>query len=75
METHATDEKVSVKDAAPVSDAVSDDAHPETLTKEQARRLRLKTDLVVMPLAVITMTLAFLDKVSTRPVALHRERN
>lgn len=33
------------------------------LTKAQARRLLLKTDLVVMPLAVLSMTLAFLDKV------------
>lgn len=35
-----------------------------TLTKAQAKRLVLKTDLVVMPLAIICMTIAFLDKVS-----------
>ncbi|KAH6695453.1 allantoate permease, partial [Plectosphaerella plurivora] len=34
----------------------------QELTKAQARRLLLKTDLVVTPLAVISMTLAFLDK-------------
>lgn len=34
------------------------------LTPARARRLLLKTDLVVMPLAVLSMTLAFLDKVS-----------
>ncbi|KAG9256611.1 major facilitator superfamily domain-containing protein [Emericellopsis atlantica] len=34
----------------------------EDLTKAQARRLVLKTDLVVTPLAVLAMTLAFLDK-------------
>ncbi|KAF7531249.1 hypothetical protein G7054_g9046 [Neopestalotiopsis clavispora] len=32
------------------------------LTPARARRLLLKTDLVVMPLAVLSMTLAFLDK-------------
>lgn len=35
------------------------------LTPARARRLVLKTDLVVMPLAVLSMTLAFLDKVSS----------
>ncbi|KAH7316931.1 major facilitator superfamily domain-containing protein [Stachybotrys elegans] len=34
----------------------------EQLSKEQASRLLLKTDLVVMPLAILSMTLAFLDK-------------
>ena len=34
------------------------------LSKAQAKRLLLKTDLVVMPLAVLSMTLAFLDKVN-----------
>lgn len=34
------------------------------LTPARARRLVLKTDLVIMPLAVLSMTLAFLDKVS-----------
>ncbi|KAI0176849.1 major facilitator superfamily domain-containing protein [Pestalotiopsis sp. NC0098] len=32
------------------------------LTPARARRLVLKTDLVIMPLAVLSMTLAFLDK-------------
>lgn len=31
-------------------------------TPAQNKRLRLKTDLVVLPCAVISMTLAFLDK-------------
>lgn len=35
----------------------------EDLSKAQARRLVWKTDLVVTPLAVLAMTLAFLDKV------------
>lgn len=35
----------------------------EILTKAQRKRLVLKTDLVVMPLAIICMTIAFLDKV------------
>lgn len=33
------------------------------ISKADAKRLLLKTDLVVMPLAVLSMTLAFLDKV------------
>lgn len=37
-------------------------AMAQELTKSQAKRLLLKTDLVVMPLAIISMTLAFLDK-------------
>jgi hypothetical protein len=43
----------------------SDRAQDEVLelTKAQSKRLLLKTDLVVMPLAVLSMTLAFLDKV------------
>ena len=36
----------------------------EALTKDQRRSLVWKTDLVVMPLAIICMTIAFLDKVS-----------
>lgn len=36
----------------------------EAITNAQSRRLLLKTDLVVLPLIVISMTLAFLDKVS-----------
>lgn len=34
------------------------------ISKADAKRLLLKTDLVVMPLAVLSMTLAFLDKVT-----------
>jgi len=33
----------------------------------KCRQVRIKTDLVVMPLITISMTLAFLDKVSTSP--------
>lgn len=36
----------------------------ESLTKAQRKRLVLKTDLVIMPLAIVCMTIAFLDKVS-----------
>ena len=35
---------------------------PEIL-EAQAKRILLKTDLVIMPLIVLSMTLAFLDKV------------
>lgn len=43
------------------------------LSKAQAARLLLKTDLVVMPLAILSMTLAFLDKVgSNNPCRLRR---
>ncbi|KAH7145603.1 major facilitator superfamily domain-containing protein [Dactylonectria estremocensis] len=45
-------------------DIVSTEGHGSDtqVTKAQAKRLLLKTDLVVMPLAVLSMTLAFLDK-------------
>lgn len=36
----------------------------EVLSEEQSKRLRLKADLVVLPIMVIASTLAFLDKVS-----------
>jgi hypothetical protein len=35
------------------------------ITDAQAKRILLKTDLVIMPLIVLSMTLAFLDKVRT----------
>jgi hypothetical protein len=34
----------------------------KSLTKAQRKRLVLKTDLVIMPLAIVCMTIAFLDK-------------
>ncbi|KAM0294251.1 hypothetical protein HYE67_008027 [Fusarium culmorum] len=52
-----------VKDA-PQSIGSTQDELPE-LTKAQAKRLLLKTDLVVMPLAILSMTLAYLDKPKT----------
>jgi hypothetical protein len=41
-------------------------AHSDSMeiTAAQNRRILLKTDLVIMPLAVLCMTLAFLDKVN-----------
>lgn len=53
-----------VKDA-PQSIGSTQDELPE-LTKAQAKRLLLKTDLVVMPLAILSMTLAYLDKVNPK---------
>lgn len=41
-------------------------SHPE-ITEAQAKRILLKTDLVIVPLIVLSMTLAFLDKVCIRP--------
>lgn len=38
-----------------------------TISPAQARRLLLKTDLVIMPLIILSMTLAFLDKVNDPP--------
>lgn len=35
------------------------------IPEAQAKRILLKTDLVIMPLIVLSMTLAFLDKVCT----------
>ena len=47
----------------------------EILSEEQNRQLRLKADLVVLPVMVVASTLAFLDKVcflAWLPAALHR---
>lgn len=58
---HDATEQTDVKD---VQDGISQ--YDETLapTPAQNRRILLKTDLVVLPCAVISMTLAFLDKAS-----------
>ncbi|KAM0274315.1 hypothetical protein ACHAQH_007948 [Verticillium albo-atrum] len=42
--------------------AADDQGTTEEISRAQASRLLLKTDLVVMPLAILSMTLAFLDK-------------
>lgn len=42
--------------------ALVDDASQELLTSAQNKKLLLKTDLLVLPLIVLTSTLAFLDK-------------
>lgn len=36
----------------------------ELITPEQNKRLRVKADLVVLPIMVVASTLAFLDKVN-----------
>ena len=43
---------------------IAEDAQSEMLTAALNNRLRWKTDLVVLPLIVLTSTLAFLDKVT-----------
>ncbi|KUL83733.1 hypothetical protein ZTR_08642 [Talaromyces verruculosus] len=45
---------------APIDDLIISET--EVLSEEQNKRLRLKADLVILPLMVITSTLAFLDK-------------
>lgn len=45
-----------------MSSQLSDDV--QSIPAAQNRRILMKTDLVVLPCAVIAMTLAFLDKVS-----------
>ncbi|KAJ3529683.1 hypothetical protein NM208_g9651 [Fusarium decemcellulare] len=52
----------SIKDIPQAMSSDHGDGSDMELTKAQAKRLLLKTDLVVMPLAVLSMTLAFLDK-------------
>ncbi|KAF3000931.1 hypothetical protein E8E13_008746 [Curvularia kusanoi] len=52
---------------SPISVAKQVESHGEedpveALTKSQRRRLLLKTDLIIMPLAIVCMTIAFLDK-------------
>lgn len=46
----------------------NDDVH--SLPPAQNRRILMKTDLVVLPCAVVAMTLAFLDKVSKEGIPL-----
>lgn len=64
-DTEARDDKMS--ETHDVKMTLSNDqgspAEVHSLTPAQSRRMLLKTDLVVTPLAVISMTLAFLDKV------------
>lgn len=47
---------------------LNDDVH--SLPPAQNRRILMKTDLVVLPCAVVAMTLAFLDKVSKKRIPL-----
>lgn len=51
-----------------MSSNLNDDVH--SLPPAQNRRILMKTDLVVLPCAVIAMTLAFLDKVSKKRIHL-----
>lgn len=51
---------------APIDDLTISET--EVLSEEQSKRLRLKADLVVLPLMVIASTLAFLDKVGFFPL-------
>ena len=60
-DSHAvTDDAQDVKQAIEASETSA--SLPE-ITEAQAKRILLKTDLVIMPLIVLSMTLAFLDKV------------
>lgn len=56
------------ENAENMSSHLSDDVH--SLPPAQNRRILMKTDLVVLPCAVIAMTLAFLDKVSKKRTPL-----
>lgn len=56
-----------------MSSQLSDDMH--SLPPAQNRRILMKTDLVVLPCAVIAMTLAFLDKVSKRKKSITPRNN
>ncbi|KAF2627095.1 allantoate permease [Macroventuria anomochaeta] len=54
---------MDVGDKSPKSDREDEiDETVETLTKAQLKRLMLKTDLVIMPLAIVCLTIAFLEK-------------
>lgn len=52
------------ENAENMSSHLNDDVH--SLPPAQNRHILMKTDLVVLPCAVIAMTLAFLDKVSKK---------
>lgn len=59
--SHATMD--DVQDLKQAVEASETSAKLPEITEAQAKRILLKTDLVIMPLIVPSMTLAFLDKV------------
>jgi hypothetical protein len=59
-----TDDGQDVKQIVEASETSA--IRPE-ITEAQAKRILLKTDLVIMPLIVLSMTLAFLDKACIWP--------
>lgn len=52
---------------ASTAEVLEDLRDGQEVSKAQSRRVLLKIDLVIMPLIVLAMTLAFLDKVPTAP--------
>ena len=57
--------------AGSISSQNGQEANNLHLTEAKGRRLLLKTDLVVMPLIILAMTLAFLDKVGASVKLIH----
>ena len=62
--SHAT--MADSQDVKQVVEASETRASLPEITPAQSKRILLKTDLVIMPLIVLSMTLAFLDKVYMR---------
>lgn len=65
MEEKAADDGLKMQDIGPRDSPRIAELDDTVMTAAQNRRLLLKTDLVVMPLIILCMTLAFLDKVHT----------
>lgn len=56
-------DKVASKKSVEDGNVHDTEAPVEDVSPTMNKRLRLKTDLVILPLIVLTSTLAFLDKV------------
>lgn len=62
MQNAATNEEQKDRDTS-TAEVLEDLRDGQEVPKSQSRRVLLKIDLVIMPLIVLAMTLAFLDKV------------
>jgi hypothetical protein len=62
MHTVMTNEEQKARDAS-TAEVLEDLRDDQEVSRSQFRRVLLKIDLVIMPLIVLAMTLAFLDKV------------
>lgn len=70
-QTANVDTKGSGTDPVSILYDVRDGQFEPEVSAAKSRRVLMKIDAVVMPLIVISMTLAFLDKVPSSPIHLY----